>query len=81
MTWQPPPGQFQPPPAQFQPRPPQANNDLATAALCLSLASLGILVVGTPFTFGFSMFLPAISSRGSCGSVAQSGLFWQYTAA
>lgn len=52
MTWQ-------PPPAQFQQRPPQADNDLAIAALCLSLSSLGVLIVGTPFTLGFSMFLSA----------------------
>jgi len=50
---------WQPPPAQFQPRPPEADNDLAIAALCLSLASLAVLIVGTPFTLGFSMFLSA----------------------
>ena len=66
MTWQPPPG-------QFQPRPPQANNDLATAALCLSLASLGVLVVGTPFTFGFSMLLsgPLAIAGLVCGVIAK----------
>lgn len=48
---------WQPPPAQFHPRPPQADNDLAVAALCLSLGSLVVLIVGAPFTFGFSMLL------------------------
>jgi len=48
---------WQPPPAQFPQRPPQANNDLAVTALCLSLASVAVLVVGTPLTLGFSMFL------------------------
>ncbi|HYI37034.1 MAG TPA: DUF4190 domain-containing protein [Thermoleophilaceae bacterium] len=57
MAWQPqsPPG----PPQQqgwYQP-PPQSNNDMAVVALCLSLGSLGILVVGTPFTFGFSLLV------------------------
>ena len=66
MTWQ-------PPPAQFQPRPPQANNDLAVAALCLSLGSLGVLIVGTPFTFGFSMLLsgPLAIAGLVCGVIAK----------
>lgn len=66
MTWQ-------PPPAQFQPRPPQADNDLAVAGLCLSLASLAVLVIGTPFTFGLSMLLsgPLAIAGLVCGIIAK----------
>ena len=64
---------WQPPPVQYQQRAPQANNDLAVAALCLSLASLAVLVVGTPFTFGFSMFLsgPLAIAGLVCGVIAK----------
>jgi len=64
---------WQPPPAQFQPRPPQANNDLAVVALSLSLASLGVLVIGTPFTFGFSMLLsgPLAIAGLVCGVIGR----------
>ena len=64
---------WQPPPVQYQQRAPQANNDLAVAALCLSLASLAVLVVGTPFTFGFSMLLsgPLAIAGLVCGVIAR----------
>ncbi len=64
---------WQPPPVQYQQRAPQANNDLAVAALCLSIASLAVLVVGTPFTFGFSMLLsgPLAIAGLVCGVVAK----------
>lgn len=64
---------WQPPPAQFRPRPPQAGNDLAVAALCLSLGSLGVLIVGAPFTFGFSMLLsgPLAIAGLVCGLVGR----------
>jgi hypothetical protein len=41
----------------WQPRPPERDNDLAVAGLCCSLTSLGLLVIGAPFTLGFSMLL------------------------
>ena len=64
---------WQPPPVQFQPRAPQADNDLAVAGLCLSLSSLAVLIVGTPFTFGFSMFLsgPLAIAGLVCGLIAR----------
>ena len=64
---------WQPPPVQYQQRAPQANNDLAVAALCLSLASLAVLVVGTPFTFGFAMLLsgPLAIAGLVCGVIAR----------
>ncbi|HEX5910055.1 MAG TPA: DUF4190 domain-containing protein [Thermoleophilaceae bacterium] len=64
---------WQPPPVQYQQRAPQANNDLAVAALCMSLASLGVLVVGTPFTFGFSLLLSGPLAIGGlvCGVIAR----------
>ena len=64
---------WQPPPAQFQQRAPQANNDLAVAALCLSLSSLGVLFVGTPFTFGLSMLLsgPLAIAGLVCGVIGR----------
>ena len=64
---------WQPPPVQYQQRAPQADNDLAVAALCLSLASLAVLFVGTPITFGFSMFLsgPLGIAGLVCGIVAR----------
>ena len=57
----------------WQPRAPQANNDLAVAALALSLASLAVLVVGTPFTFGFSMLLsgPLAIAGLVCGLIGK----------
>ena len=66
MTWQ-------PPPAQYQPRPPEANQDLAVAALCMSLGSVGVLIVGAPFTFGFSMLLsgPLAIAGLICGLLAR----------
>ena len=64
---------WHPPPAQFQPRAPQADNDLAVAALCLSLASLGVLFVATPFTFGLSMVLsgPLAIAGLVCGVIGR----------
>ena len=41
----------------WQPRPAPQNNDLAVAGLCCSLSSLVLLVIGVPFTVGFSMLL------------------------
>lgn len=66
MAWQPQPG-------QFQPRAPQENNDLATVALCLSLSSIGLLVIGAPFTLGVSMFIsgPLAIAGLVCGVVAR----------
>ena len=56
----------------YQP-PPQANNDLAVAALCLSLSSLAVLFVGTPFTFGLSMLLsgPLAIAGLVCGVIGR----------
>ncbi len=76
MAWQPqsPPGRPAPPQAGwYQPPPPQLSNDLAVAALCLSLASLGLLIVGAPFTFGFSMLLsgPLAIAGLVCGVVGR----------
>lgn len=75
MSWQPeprpsPPGQQ---PGWHSSRPPQANNDLAVVALCLSIASLAVLFVGTPFTFGFSLLLsgPLAIAGLVCGIVAR----------
>ena len=64
---------WQPPPAQYQPRPPAANQDLAVVALCLSLASIGMLFVGAPLTLGFSMLLsgPLAIAGLVCGLVGK----------
>jgi hypothetical protein len=64
---------WQPQPGQFQPRPPQSNNDFAVVALCLSLGSLAVLIVGTPFTFGFSLLFsgPLAIAGLVCGILAK----------
>ena len=41
----------------WQPRPSPQSNDLAVAGLCCSLSSLVLLVIGVPFTVGFSTLL------------------------
>jgi hypothetical protein len=67
---QPPPGQQ---PGWYQPRPPQANNDMAVVALCCSLGSIGLLIVGAPFTFGFSLLVSGPLAIGGlvCGVIAR----------
>lgn len=41
----------------WQPRPPSQNSDLAVAGICCSISSLVLLMIGVPFTLGFSMLL------------------------